>query len=87
MKENSHIKVGYLTLIIIFFTQFFVLKDIFLFEEVFNGFFVVDSFGSFLKSIILITAGLIVYFYLIIKNEKCQLFHKMSNLSKFSCDK
>ena len=73
IKENSHIKVGYLTLIIIFFTQFFVLKDIFLFEEVFNGFFVVDSFGSFLKSIILITAGLIVYFYLIIKNEKSLL--------------
>ena len=46
-----------------------MLKDIFLFEEIFNSFFVIDSFGSFLKSIILISAGLVIYFYLIVKNE------------------
>ena len=68
-KKNSHIIVGYLSLILIFLTQFFVLKDIFLFEEIFNSFFVIDSFGSFLKSIILISAGLVIYFYLIVKNE------------------
>mgnify|MGYP001179868185 CR=1 FL=1 len=73
IKNNAHIKVGYLTLLIIFLTQFFVLKDIFLFEEVFNGFFVIDSFGSFLKSIILISAGLVIYFYLIVKNESSLL--------------
>lgn len=69
LKKNSHIVVGYLSLMLIFITQFFVLKDIFLFEEIFNSFFVIDSFGSFLKSIILISAGLIIYFYLIVKNE------------------
>ena len=61
--------VGYLSLLLIFLTQFFVLKDIFLFEEIFNNFFVIDSFGSFLKSIILICAGFVIYFYLIVKNE------------------
>ena len=70
LKKNSHIIVGYLSLILIFLTQFFVLKDIFLFEEIFNSFFVIDSFGSFLKLIILISAGLVIYFYLIVKNEK-----------------
>ena len=69
LKKNSHIIVGYLSLILIFLTQFFVLKDIFLFEEIFNSFFVIDSFGSFLKSIILISTGLVIYFYLIVKNE------------------
>lgn len=69
LKKNSHIIVGYLSLILIFLTQFFVMKDIFLFEEIFNSFFVIDSFGSFLKSIILISAGLVIYFYLIVKNE------------------
>lgn len=69
LKKNSHIIVGYLSLILVFLTQFFVLKDIFLFEEIFNSFFVIDSFGSFLKSIILISAGLVIYFYLIVKNE------------------
>ena len=69
LKKNSHIVVGYLSLTLIFITQFFVLKDIFLFEEIFNSFFVIDSFGSFLKSIILISAGLVIYFYLIVKNE------------------
>ena len=61
--------VGYFSLLLIFLTQFFVLKDIFLFEEIFNNFFVIDSFGSFLKSIILICAGFVIYFYLIVKNE------------------
>ena len=33
-------------------------------------FFIIDSFGSFLKLIILISAGLIIFFYLIVKNEE-----------------
>ena len=69
IKKNQHVVVGYLSLFLIFFTQFFVLKDIFLFEEIFKSFFVIDSFGSFLKSIILICAGFVIYFYLIVKNE------------------
>ena len=69
IKKNQYVIVGYLSLLLIFLTQFFVLKDIFLFEEIFNNFFVIDSFGSFLKSIILICAGFVIYFYLIVKNE------------------
>jgi len=38
--------------------------------RIFNGFFIVDSFGSFLKSLILIGAGLIFYFYLTVHNPK-----------------
>ena len=45
------------------------LRIFFFFEEIFKSFFVIDSFGSFLKSIILICAGFVVYFYLIVKNE------------------
>ena len=69
IKKNQYVIVGYLSLLLIFLTQFFVLKDIFLFEEIFNNFFVIDSFGSFLRSIILICAGFVIYFYLIVKNE------------------
>ena len=69
LKKNQFTVVGYLSLLLIFITQFFILKDIFLFEEIFNNFFVIDSFGSFLKSIILICAGFIIYFYLVVKNE------------------
>ena len=68
-KEDSSKKTAYLSLLLIFLTQFFVIKDIFVFEEVFDGFFIIDSFGSFLKSIILIAAGLVLYFYIIVKNE------------------
>ena len=68
-KEDSSRKTAYLSLLLIFLTQFFVIKDIFVFEEVFDGFFIIDSFGSFLKSIILIAAGLVLYFYIIVKNE------------------
>ena len=69
VKKNQNIVLGYLSLLLIFLTQFFVLKDIFLFEEIFNNFFVIDSFGSFLKSVILICAGFVIYFYLIVKND------------------
>ena len=69
VKKNQNIVLGYLSLLLIFLTQFFVLKDIFLFEEIFNNFFVIDSFSSFLKSVILICAGFVIYFYLIVKND------------------
>ena len=70
LKKNSYLMVSYLSLFMIFISQFFILKDIFYSEVIFNGFFIVDSFGSFLKSIILIGSGLIFYFYLTVKNPK-----------------
>ena len=70
IKNNSHKYIGYLSLLLIFVTQFSIVKDIFIFEEVFEGFFIIDSFGSFLKLIILISAGLVLFFYLIVKNDK-----------------
>ncbi len=70
LKKNSYLTIGYLSLFVIFLSQFLILKDIFYSEIIFNGFFVVDSFGSFLKSLILIGAGLIFYFYLTVNNPK-----------------
>ena len=70
LKKKSYLTISYLSLFVIFISQFFILKDIFYSEVIFNGFFVVDSFGSFLKSLILIGAGLIFYFYLTVNNPK-----------------
>ncbi len=70
MEKESYIKIGYLSLIVIFFSQFLILKDIFYSQLIFNGFFILDSFGSFLKSLILIGSGLIIYFYLTVHNPK-----------------
>ena len=70
LKKNSYLTISYLSLFGIFLSQFLILKDIFYSEVIFNGFFVVDSFGSFLKSLILIGAGLIFYFYLTVNNPK-----------------
>ena len=70
LKKNSYLTISYLSLFVIFLSQFLILKDIFYSEVIFNGFFVLDSFGSFLKSLILIGAGLIFYFYLTVNNPK-----------------
>ena len=70
LKNNSHIVIGYLTLIALLSSQFFIFKDIFHFEEIYNGFFVLDSFGSFLKCIILTGSGLVVFLYLVVQNDK-----------------
>lgn len=70
LKKSSYMTISYLTLFVIFLSQFFILKDIFYSEVIFNGFFIVDSFGSFLKSLILIGSGLIFYFYLTVNNPK-----------------
>ncbi len=70
LKKDGFITVGYITLLVIFISQFFILKDIFYSQIIFNGFFIVDSFGSFLKSLILIGAGLILFFYLTVQNAK-----------------
>ena len=70
LKKSSYMTISYLSLFVIFLSQFFILKDIFYSEVIFNGFFIVDSFGSFLKSLILIGSGLIFYFYLTVNNPK-----------------
>ncbi len=70
IKKNSHVIIGYFTLIALLSSQFFIFKDIFHFEEIFNGFFVLDSFGSFLKCIILTGSGLVVFLYLVVQNDK-----------------
>ncbi len=70
LKKNSHITIGYLTLFSLLSSQFFIFKDIFHFEEIFEGFFVLDSFGSFLKCIILTGSGLVIYLYLVVSNDK-----------------
>jgi len=70
LKKNSYLTISYLSLFVIFSSQFLILKDIFYSDIIFNGFFIVDSFGSFLKSLILIGAGLIFYFYLTVNNPK-----------------
>ena len=70
LKKDSYVKIGYLTLFIIFISQFLIFKDIFYSQIIFNGFFIVDSFGSFLKSLILIGSGLIIFFYLTVQNPK-----------------
>ncbi len=70
LKKNSYLTISYLSLFVVLLSQFLILKDIFYSEIIFNGFFIVDSFGSFLKSLILIGAGLIFYFYLTVNNPK-----------------
>ncbi len=70
IKNKGYLKIGYVSLLIVFVSQFFILKDIFYSQLIFNDFFIVDSFGSFLKSLILIAAGLIFYFYLNVQNPK-----------------
>ena len=67
-KSIDYKNIAYFSLAIIFVAQFFILKDIFYYEEIFNSFFIVDSFSSFIKLLILICSGLIIYFYIIVKN-------------------
>ncbi len=70
LKKSGYLIIGYLSLISIIAAQFLVLRDIFHSEEIFNNFFIVDSFGSFMKSLLLIGTGIILYMYLVIdKNE------------------
>ena len=70
IKKSGYLIVGYLSLIAIIISQFLVFKDIFHFEEIYNNFFVIDSFGSFIKSLLLIGTGIIMYVFLVInKND------------------
>ena len=65
LKRNGYVIAAYSSLLLVIIAQYFVFKDIFHFEEIYNGFFVIDSFGSFIKSLLLIGTGIILYIYLI----------------------
>tara|TARA_B100000989_G_C19522436_1_gene464916 strand:- start:912 stop:2291 length:1380 start_codon:yes stop_codon:yes gene_type:complete len=75
LKNNDFKIIGYLSLISIIIAQFFVFRDIFHFEEIFNNFFVIDSFGSFMKSLLLVGTGIILYIFII--NEKNKTLNKI----------
>ena len=72
IKENGYLLVTYLTLLTVIIAQFLVYKDIFHFELIFNNFFVIDSFGSFIKSLLLIGTAIVLYIFLI-ANKNSQL--------------
>ena len=69
LKKNSHLIIGYLTLFVMIISQFFIFKNIFQFEPIFNGFFVVDSFGSFMKCLLLIGSTIIIYMFLTVNKD------------------
>ncbi len=72
IKKNGYLLVTYLTLLTVITAQFLVYKDIFHFELIFNNFFVIDSFGSFIKSLLLIGTAIVLYIFLI-ANKNSQL--------------
>ena len=72
IRKNAYLLVTYLTLLTVILAQFFVYKDIFHFELIFNNFFVIDSFGSFIKSLLLIGTAIVLYIF-IIANKNTQL--------------
>ena len=72
IRKNAYLLVTYLTLLTVIVAQFLVYKDIFHFELIFNNFFVIDSFGSFIKSLLLIGTAIVLYIF-IIANKNSQL--------------
>ena len=72
IRKNAYLLVTYLTLLTVIIAQFLVYKDIFHFESIFNNFFVIDSFGSFIKSLLLIGTAIVLYIF-IIANKNTQL--------------
>ena len=69
IKKNAHYVIGYCSLFFLIISQFFIFKNIFQFQEVFNGFFVIDSFGSFMKCLLLIGSSIILYMYLTVNKD------------------
>ena len=72
IRKNAYLLVTYLSLLTVILAQFLVYKDIFHFELIFNNFFVIDSFGSFIKSLLLIGTAIVLYIF-IIANKNTQL--------------
>ena len=69
IKKKAHIIIGYLVLLVLIISQFFIFKNIFQFEPIFNGFFVIDSFGSFMKCLLLIGTTIVIYMYLTVNKD------------------
>ena len=66
IKKNGHIIIGYLSIILLVVSQFLIFKNTFQFKEILNGFFVIDSFGSIMKCLVLIGSSIIIFMYITI---------------------
>ncbi len=70
IKTKGYQLISYLSLVFLIVAQALVLKNIFHFEQIFNGFFVIDSFGSFMKSLLLIGTSIILYMYITLNKDQ-----------------
>ena len=70
IKKNGHIIIGYLSIILLVVSQFLIFKNTFQFKEILNGFFVIDSFGSFMKCLLLIGSSIIIFMYITINKDQ-----------------
>ena len=70
IKTKGYQLISYLSLVFLIVAQVLVLKNIFHFEQIFNGFFVIDSFGSFMKSLLLIGTSIILYMYITLNKDQ-----------------
>ena len=70
IKKNGHIIIGYFSIILLVVSQFLIFKNTFQFKEILNGFFVIDSFGSFMKCLLLIGSSIIIFMYITINKDK-----------------
>ena len=69
IRKKGYVIIGYLVLLVLIISQFFIFKNIFQFEPIFNGFFVIDSFGSFMKCLLLIGTTVVIYMYLTVNKD------------------
>ena len=70
IKTKGYQLISYLSLVFLIAAQVLVLKNIFHFEQIFNGFFVIDSFGSFMKSLLLIGTSIVLYMYITLNKDQ-----------------
>ena len=70
IKKNGHIIIGYFSIILLVVSQFLIFKNTFQFKEILNGFFVIDSFGSFMKCLLLIGSSIIIFMYITINKDQ-----------------
>ena len=70
LKKKGHKIIGYMSLILLVMSQFFIFKNTFQFKEILNGFFVIDSFSSFMKCLLLIGSSIIVFMFISINKDE-----------------
>lgn len=70
IKKKGYKIIGYMSLILLVLSQFFIFKNTFQFKEILNGFFVIDSFGSFMKCLLLIGSSIIVFMFISINKDE-----------------